>query len=371
MSSAKKLADQVHVGLCQILPELRKVLKDNLPLAIAALIEARTANTALLACYLPLDLERSDMREQWLRRLLSNKFLHSSEVMAPFAMQILRQAAEFGRTIELSMDQTDIGDRFAILAISIRIGGRALPLAWKVEKGSANIGFDGQKEVLERVKFWLPENVEVMLSADRFYPSEGLFNWLKAHGWHYRLRLKGNYLADLGRDDLLTTGALAKGQQERYESDVTLFLSAVMTNIGILHEVGHPEPWIIAMDCRPSRAKVLDYASRWCIEPMFADFKSRGFGLEETQLEDPKRLDSLILIMSLAMYWCVSTGMEDALNNSTPVEKKAEEHAGTDHWSIRKVYRSALSWFQRGLRILITYSQSSHPLPEFAVPLRI
>ena len=104
---------------------------------------------------------------------------------------------------------------------------------------------------------------------------------------------------------------------------------------------------------------------------MFSDFKSRGFGLEETQLETAKRLDSLILIMSLAMYWCVATGYEDAQNNSTPVEKKAEEHAGTDHWSIRKVYRSALSWFQRGLRILIMCSQNAQDLPEFGVPLRI
>lgn len=38
------------------------------------------------------------------------------------------------------------------------------------------------------------------------------------------------------RGDLVTTGALAKRQQERYETDVSLFQSAVMTNIGILHE---------------------------------------------------------------------------------------------------------------------------------------
>jgi hypothetical protein len=38
---------------------------------------------------------------------------------------------------------------------------------------------------------------------------------------------------------------------------------------------------------------------------MFSDFKSRGFGLEETQLQVPERLDRLILIMALAMYGCV------------------------------------------------------------------
>jgi len=322
MSSTKKLSEKFHEGLCRMLPDLRKVLKDSLPHLVAALIVARTANTAVLACYLPLELKRRDMREQWLRRLLSNKFLQSRHVMEPFAIQVLERASEFGRVIELSMDQTDIGDRFAVLTVSLGIGGRALPLVRKVEKGPANIGFEGQRELLEQVRAWLPPGASVMLSADRFYPSEGLLKWLTTHARHYRLRLKGNYLTDLGKGDLLTAAALAKGRRERCECDVTLFQSAVMTNIGILHDPGHPEPWIIAMDCPPNRAKVLDYSSRWGIEPMFSDFKSRGFGLEETHLEEPVRLDSLILGMSLAMYRCVETGMEDAAGNADPAEKK-------------------------------------------------
>ena len=46
--------------------------------------------------------------------------------------------------------------------------------------------------VLEQVLAWLPEGAEVLLSADRFYPSSALFAWLHARRWGYRLRLKGN-----------------------------------------------------------------------------------------------------------------------------------------------------------------------------------
>jgi hypothetical protein len=76
------------------------------------------------------------------------------------------------------------------------------------------------------------------------------------------------------------------------------------------------------MDCWPTRAAVLDYGARWAIEPLFSDFKSRGFQLADTQLRAPERLDRLILIMALAMYWCVRIGRHDALYNPTPVEKK-------------------------------------------------
>ena len=35
---------------------------------------------------------------------------------------------------------------------------------------------------------------------------------------------------------------------------------------------------------------------------MFSDFKSRGFGIEDTQLRYADRLDRLILVMALALY---------------------------------------------------------------------
>ena len=171
--------------------------------------------------------------------------------MQPFAQRVLASASAHGQVIQLSMDQTDLSDQFAILMISVRVGDRALPLCWQVEAGAANIGFEGQRLLLETLWRWLPSERPVMLSADRFYPSAELIRWLQQKNWQYRLRLKSNFQVDLGVGDITTTGALAQGYQQRYETDVRLFESGVSTAIGILHEVGHPEPWIIAMDGQP------------------------------------------------------------------------------------------------------------------------
>ncbi len=323
MGTVKKLAEEVERGLEAAHPRLRKTVTKKLALAVGAMIEGQTPNTVELANLLPLPTERQDMREQWLRRLLKNPLLESAAVMAPFAREELAQASGHGQTVLLSMDQTDLGDRMAVLMVSVRVGDRALPLAWIAEAGAANIGFEGQRQVLEQVLAWLPMPAEVLLSADRFYPSMELFDWLHAHGWSYRLRLKGNLLADPGYGDEVTTGELAQGVKERYLSGVRLFAQGVPTNLGILHETGHPEPWIIAMDCAPTRAAVLDYGARWAIEPMFSDFKGRGFELEDSQLEHAERLERLILLMALAMYWCVGVGRNDAMNYPTPLEKKS------------------------------------------------
>src|SRR3954468_5224672 len=84
-------------------------------------------------------------------------------------------------------------------------------------------------------------------------------------------------------------------------------------------EAGHPEPWIIALSQPPSVHRAFDYGLRWGIEAMVSDFKTRGFGLEDSQLRRP---EPLTLGMTLALFWAVSTGMWDAVHRATPDEKK-------------------------------------------------
>lgn len=62
---------EVEGGLREAYPTLRKTVVAKVALAVEAMIEAQTPNTAELANLLPLETERQDMREQWLRRLLT------------------------------------------------------------------------------------------------------------------------------------------------------------------------------------------------------------------------------------------------------------------------------------------------------------
>jgi hypothetical protein len=83
----------------------------------------------------------------------------------------------------------------------------------------------------------------------------------------------------------------------------------VRTHLGILHEKGHPEPWLIALSEPPTQGRVLDYGMRGGLEPMFSDFQSRGFGITQTQLRQADRLERLILVLTVALYGAASTGM--------------------------------------------------------------
>lgn len=181
MGSVKRLAEEVQRGLGDALPKLRKTVVRKLALAVGAMLEGQTPNTVELANLLPLETERQDMREQWLRRLLKNPLLNWAVIMVPFARKELAEAGKHRQTILLSMDQTDLGNQMALLMISLRVGDRALSLAWLAETGAANIDFNGQKRLLEQVLAWILAGVPV-LSADRFYPSIDLFEWLHRQG---------------------------------------------------------------------------------------------------------------------------------------------------------------------------------------------
>jgi hypothetical protein len=270
---------------------------------------------------LPLEADRTDMRYQWITRLLGNPLVVSDAIMEPFAREVLEQAAARDRPIVLILDQSRLSDRHQGLMLALRYGERALPLAWRVETTDGAIGFATQKALLEAVAPWIPAGVAVRLMGDRFYGTADLIGWCQDRGWGYRLRLKGNLVVFYGTTKT-TTGACA-GDRLFCLEDVDLTGKRTRTHIGIIHDPGHAEPWIIAMSEKPGYLATLEYAGRWGIEPMFSDFKSRGFGVEDTQIRHADRLDRLLLVMSLALYQAVSTGLWDAVHHPTPSEKKA------------------------------------------------
>jgi len=360
MDGIKEIADGFGAELKRRLPKQRKTQRTKLALLVATMLDVRSANLMELAAGLPREADRTDMRYQWITRLLGNPLVVSDAIMEPFSREVLERAAAGGQPIVLILDQSKMSDRHPVLMLALRWGERTLPLAWRVEETDGAIGFDTQKALLDAVAAWLPERTTVRLMGDRFYGTADLIGWCQERTWDYRLRLKGN-LAVFDGTGKTTTGKCAR-DRIYYLENVELTGRRARTHIGIIQDPGHAEPWIIAMSEKPGYLRTLQYADRWGIEPMFSDFKSRGFGIEDTQLRYADRLDRLILIMSLALYVAVSTGQWDAVHHPTPSEKSPADQP-------RKVARSRTSWFTRGLRRIVKLMQSCLPLPQlWSVP---
>jgi len=320
MGGIETVAEVVKADLLVRLPSQNKKQREGLALLVATALHARSVNLNELAAAVPRAAERLDMRYQWISRLLGNELIDVDVVMASYGREVLARSRAGGRTIVVMIDQSKVNDAHQMIMVSLRVGERALPLAWRMKKTEGAIGFREQREALEVVAALLPKGVRPTLMGDRFYGSPALISWCRDKGWGWRLRCKQDLLVFDNGGETTLAECFARG--EHMLKDIELTEKRARTHVAMLHEEGHPEPWIIAMSDLPTTWRARDYGLRWGIEAMFSDFKTRGFNLEDSQIERTDRLDRLVLVLGLALYWAVSTGMWDALENKTPAEKK-------------------------------------------------
>ncbi len=74
-----------------------------------------------------------------------------------------------GQVAVLMLDQSKITDGFECLMVSIKIGERAIPIAWRIVETEGSIGFPIQEQLLSQVFDTIPSEAQIMLTADRFY----------------------------------------------------------------------------------------------------------------------------------------------------------------------------------------------------------
>ncbi len=251
-------------------------------------------------------------------------------VMAPFATEVLERAAAE------AVDRADprpskLSDRHQVLMR--RCATASAPCRGLRVEPRKGRRFATQKDLLRWSRGGCPptprsaDGRPVLRTAD-------LIALCQERGWDYRLRLKGTLVVRRHRED--HNGGTRQGQGF-YLEDVELTR-------------GVPRPTLasstILVMTRPGSSRcaqagyltTLAYSERWGIEPMFSDFKSRGFGIDNTQLRYPDRLARLLLVLALALYSAVSTGRWDKF---TPPPRR-KKHLTRQP---AKVARSKVSWF--------------------------
>ncbi|NGX31829.1 MAG: hypothetical protein K940chlam8_01212 [Chlamydiae bacterium] len=236
-----------------------------------SVLTCRSINTSELASILPRKVKSDENRYRYINRWLANDKIKPLRVMMGFIPELLESLYDHNKTAVLMMDQSKISEEFECLMVSMRIGDRALPVGWRVIKTKESIGFDIQKPLLEEVH----KGMQVLLLADRFYGTSALISFCQNFHWQYRIRLKGNLILKHQGGEI-TTKELIKNNLHFLEN-ATLSESGVTTCVGALQEEGHKEPWIIAMECKPTKGRILDYGMLWGIEALFSDLKTRGF----------------------------------------------------------------------------------------------
>lgn len=89
--------------------------------------------------------------------------------MHGFIPELLEMICSEKQIAILSLDQSKLSNGFECLMVAVLVGERAIPVGWRVIETEGEIGFEIQKSLLESISKMIPEGIQVLLSADRFY----------------------------------------------------------------------------------------------------------------------------------------------------------------------------------------------------------
>jgi hypothetical protein len=142
----------------------------------ASILTCRSVNTSELANVLPRDVRSNEERYRYINRWLANSKIDPLCVMHGFIPELLEMICSKKQTAILSLDQSKLSNGFECLMVSLRLGERAVPVGWRVIETEGEIGFEIQKPLLESISKMIPEGIQALLSADRFYGTSALIS---------------------------------------------------------------------------------------------------------------------------------------------------------------------------------------------------
>jgi hypothetical protein len=241
-------------------------------------------------------------------RLLSNKGI---DVWSLFAKWVPFMVGA-RKSIVVAMDWTDFdADEQATIMLSLLTNhGRGTPLLWlTVNKDTLKKHRnDYEDQVLSRLKEVLPEDVRVLIVADRGFGDQKLYEFLEHElGFDFVIRFRGNiHVTDAQGETRPAAEWVGKGGRPRTlrGAQVTGHKYQVGTVVCV-HAKDMKEPWCLATNLTDASARTLIdyYAKRWGIEPSFRDTKDLrfGMGMSSVRLSNPERRDRLWLLNAFAV----------------------------------------------------------------------
>jgi hypothetical protein len=246
-------------------------------------------------------------------------------------------------------------DQFCLIEVCLAWGGRSFTLAQVVlEHGSAMVGFEQYRPVLERAQQVLPPEVQVTLLADRGFEHGDLMRWLNTQQWDWAIRVKSDLLVTTPDDRTQSVESLFPPPEQAYLVGPVRVLGDVDAHLATANVPGAQDTWAVLSSQTASLQTFALYGQRFGgIEPHYKDYKSAAFDVLDSGLRDAQALTRLFMLLDCAYLIALILGM---------MLVKAGQRTRLDWHGDR-----GLSFLQLGLRELARLCYERLPLPILQV----
>jgi hypothetical protein len=316
---------------------------------VAAILSGESAS---LAHWIPYLSHRDCQARSHLARL--SYFLHNPQIKqelfySPLIKQFLARWS--GEELVLVMDTSMFWDTYGLIEVCVAWGGRSITLAQTViEHGSATVGFEQYRPVLEAALAVLPLGCKPTLLADRGFEHGELMRWLTTQQWNWAIRVKSNLQITLGNGRQQPLSELLPPRDQVYLLPDVTVLGDVRCNLGTANCRGVKEPWAVLTNTPLSLQTFQLYGRRFGgIEPHFKDYKSGTFEILRSNIRNAQALSNLLMMVEIAQLFAIRLGLNTI---ETGVRSSFDWHS-----------TRGLSLLQLGIRFVKSLSHQALPLP--------
>ncbi len=247
--------------------------------------------------------------ERRLERFLSNEKIETAETWDELLSQIMPYFRK--APLRLVIDLTPYEEHAQVIYIGLLQQSRVLPLVWKVMPGQdkweqglwACVG-----ELFKRLAPHIAET-ECTIMGDSAFGCFAMVSLCVNYGWHYLFRICAEHTCEQwsAQGRLLPTcrvSALVSEPGKRFYGPIRLWQEQpIETNLSAYWDKTEEEALLVISDLPACRKRISEYKRRWRVESTFQDLKSRGWDWEESHVRRLDRVDRMLLVLFLMVWW--------------------------------------------------------------------
>jgi Transposase DDE domain len=246
--------------------------------------------------------------ERRLARFIANDRVVVRTIWEDFMSQVLPFWQ--GKPVRFVLDCTTLRGDATIVYVGLLVHSRLLPVAWAVMPKQEKWEEKQWSIVARLLDQLMPhlQGADCTLIADRGLAGFPLVKICRERNWHYLLRVSKEHTCQRKMRKGWSAWCrfevfVHKPGQQWYGWAKVWKEETIETYVSACWMPEFEEGWLLISDQPAGKRRINEYALRMRVESTFQDSKSRGWDLEASWVKEKARLDRLLLVLFVAMWW--------------------------------------------------------------------